>query len=152
METIGRVLGVFEAAEQREIRIQLASTLSAIVGQRLLPSADGTGVVVATEVLVNTPRIKDCLVDPAKSHAILESMEQGRETYGMQSFDQSLMDLLRAQKITRDTALRFASNPHDFDLRLRGVVQGPRSQAFESREPDSSTGLELDNDPRRRKK
>jgi twitching motility protein PilT len=155
IETVARILGIFEASEQREIRVQLASTLTAIVGQRLLPLASGKGVVVASEILINTPRIKDCLLDPSKAGQILQSMEQGRETYGMQSFDQSLMQLLREQKITREVALRFASNPHDFDLRLRGVVQGTAPAS----PPTGTTAgaveestLELDNDPRRRRK
>lgn len=126
LETINRVIGIFEPSEQREIRIQFASTLTAVVSQRILPRAPGpegqsTGVVVATEVLVNTPRVRDCLMDPGKTEQIWDAIEDGGAQYGMHSFDQSLLDLLKRGLITRATAVRNASRPTDLELKLRGV-------------------------------
>jgi twitching motility protein PilT len=127
VETINRVMGVFDPGSQREIRMQFAASLVAIISQRLVPTKPDpkTGrsesQVPAVEVLVNTPRVKGCLLDPSKTDQILEAMEQGSDSYGSQSFDQHLMYLLKNDVISKESALQFASNPSDFELRLRGI-------------------------------
>lgn len=127
IETVSRIIGVFEPEEQREIRMLFANSLTAIISQRLLPTATaarekGAGSVVpALEILVNTPRIRDLLMEPEKLSMVRSSIEQGFEAYGMQSFDQHLMVLLRQGLISKETAVRYSSNPTDFELKLRGI-------------------------------
>jgi twitching motility protein PilT len=119
METINRVLDLFPGAQQKEIRTSFAGALCGIVSQRLVPRADGIGRVPALEVLVNTGRVFDRLIDPDATDQIREVMASG-EFYGMQTFDQALVKLVKDGLVTRDEARRTATNPHDFDLALTG--------------------------------
>jgi twitching motility protein PilT len=135
LETVNRIIGVFEPEAQREVRMQFSSALMAVVSQRLIPrvpQGDGRdpGLVAAVEVLVNTPRVRDCLQDPNKTGFLREALEQGGDMYGMQSFDQDLMRLLRDQVISRDTAVSNSTSPADFELRLRGI-QSSQDARFE---------------------
>ena len=157
METVSRIIGVFEPEVEREIRHQFSSSLAAIISQRLVslaPDASGRvpGRFPAIEILINTPRIRDLLRDGTKNDQIREAIEAGVDLYGMQSFDQHLMALFRKNMITRETAIRNASNPADFELRLRGihgadagrwsgVKEGPPEKADHEMVGDS---LELD--------
>jgi twitching motility protein PilT len=88
---------------------------------RLVPKASGEGRCPAVEVLVATPFIRDCIVDKDKTHLIQGAITSGTSQYGMQSFDQSLLGLLRRQIITYDEALRWASNPDEFRLKFQGI-------------------------------
>ncbi len=123
-ETINRILGVFEPHEHQQIREQLASVLSAIISQRLASRKDGKGFVPAVEILINNQRTRDMIIDPVKTKELRMAIEQSRDTAGMQSFDQSLMDLLSSDVITYEEALRLATNPEDFALRFSGVSSG----------------------------
>jgi len=120
-ETINRIISVFPAYQQKQIRLQLASVLKAAVAQRLIPKKDGLGRVPGVEVLVNTPFIKDCIVDKDKTHLIAGAIAQGTSQYGMQTFDQSIFSLFERQLITYDEALRWASNVDEFKLRVQGI-------------------------------
>jgi twitching motility protein PilT len=120
-ETINRIVASFPPFQQKQIRLQLASVLKAVISQRLVPRADGSGRVPAAEVLLNTARIREYIEDKDKTRKIREAIQQGFVSYGMQTFDQSLMGLLKENLITLDEALRQASNPDDFALRVRGV-------------------------------
>lgn len=124
LETVNRILGVFEGEMQSQIRFQLSAALSAVISQRLVQriGSEGGGVVVATEVMVATSRIQDCLRDPKRTDEIREAIEMGAD-YGMHSFDQSLMKLLEKNIINREIAMRHASNPINFELKLRGIRQ-----------------------------
>ncbi len=125
-ETMGRVLGVFPPDAQPQIRQQLASVLSGIISQRLIPKkqVDGadTGLCLAAEVLVNSSRVKEILLDPTKSALLKDAIENGAQ-HGMQSFDQALMKLMEAGLINKDTALENASSASDFELKTRGIRQ-----------------------------
>lgn len=88
---------------------------------RLLPRADGKGRVPAVEVLIATAMIKDCIVDPDKTKLIPDTVEQGTLHYGMQSFDQSLFSLFKTGLITYEEALKRATNPDDFALKVKGI-------------------------------
>jgi twitching motility protein PilT len=123
LETVNRIIGIFDSASQQSIRFQLSAVLTAIVSQRLLPKADDSGVVVATEVLLNNARIREALCDPKKTDEIRDALEQGGEVDGMHTFDQCLTDFLERGLITKETAVRNASNPVNFELRLRGIRQ-----------------------------
>ena len=120
-ETINRIIAVFPPHQQKQIRLQLASVLKAVISMRLVPRADGQGRVPAVEVLVATAFIRDCIVDKEKTHLIQGAIESGTSQYGMQSFDQSLFGLLRRELITYDEALRWATNPDEFKLKVQGI-------------------------------
>jgi twitching motility protein PilT len=123
-ETINRIVGAFPPYQQKQVRIQLASLLKAVISQRLVPKADGKGRVPAIEVMINTARIKEYIEDKEKTKKIREAIAQGYVSYGMQTFDQSLMSLYKEGLISLDEALRQASNPDDLALRIRGVSSG----------------------------
>jgi len=120
-ETINRVISVFPPHQQKQIRIQLAAVLKAIVSQRLLPRADGLGRVPAVEVLISTAYIRDCIENKEKTKLIRDAITQGTSQYGMQTFDQSLYLLYKNGLITLDEALRRATNADEFKLKIQGI-------------------------------
>ena len=120
-ETINRVIGVFPPHQQENIRRQLAQIIKGVVSQRLVPTKDGRGRIAACEVMRASLRIKELIQDPERSHEIPESMEQTHVTLKTQTFDQALMQLLKAGKITYDTALAYANSPDDLALKISGV-------------------------------
>jgi twitching motility protein PilT len=120
-ETINRIIGVFPPYQHKQVRIQLGSILKGVISQRLVPRSDGTGRVPAVEVMINTTRIREYIEDKDKTRKIREAIAQGHVSYGMQTFDQSLMALHKDNLISMEEALRQASNPDDFALRVRGV-------------------------------
>ena len=122
METINRIVSVFPPYQQKQIRIQLASVIRGIISLRLIPTKDGKGRVPAVEVLVSTGRIRECIEDKEKTKDIRDAIAKGQTTYGMQTFDQSIMDLLNKGFISYEEALAQASNPDDFALRVKGVT------------------------------
>jgi twitching motility protein PilT len=120
-ETIQRIIAVFPPPEQKQIRLQLASTLKAIVSQRLVRKADGIGRVPAVEVLIATEYIRDCIINPDKTRLIHDAISAGVSQYSMQTFDQSLYDLYTQSLITLDEALSNSTNPDEFKLRIAGI-------------------------------
>ncbi len=120
-ETINRIISMFPPHHQKQIRIQLASVLKAVISMRLLPRADGRGRVPAVEIMINTPFIQDCIVTPEKTKLIKEAISQGVSQYGMQTFDQSLFSLYNKGHITFEEALKWASNVDEFKLKKIGV-------------------------------
>jgi twitching motility protein PilT len=122
VETVNRIISFFPPHQHQQIRLLLAATLRGVVCQRLLPRSDGPGRVPAVEVLVNTALVKEYIVDPMKTPLIIELIESGAIQYGMQSFDQSIMHLYKRGKISFEEALNQASNPDDFDLRVKGIT------------------------------
>ena len=120
-ETINRIIAVFPPHQQKQIRMQLASVLKAVVSQRLLPRADGAGRAAAVEVMITTPFIRDCIVDKEKTHQIHAAIGAGTSQYGMQTFDQAIFHLYEQKVVTYDEALRWASNKDEFKLRVQGI-------------------------------
>lgn len=120
-ETINRIISVFPPHQQKQIRIQLAAVLKAAISLRLVPRADGTGRVPATEVMIATPYIKECIENKERTKFIREQIALGTSQYGMQTFDQSLYQLYKSGLITLDEALRRASNSDEFKLKVQGV-------------------------------
>jgi len=120
-ETINRIIAVFPPHQQKQIRIQLASVLKAVISQRLMPKIDGRGRVPAVEVLISTAFIRDCIMDKEKTHLIHGAIAQGTSQYGMQTFDQSIFSLYEQGLVAYEEALRWASNVDDFKLRVQGV-------------------------------
>ncbi len=121
VETINRVISVFPPYQHKQVRMQLASVLRAIVSMRLVPKADGKGRVPAVEVLVATDMVKGCIEDPDKTKLIHDVVAEGTSQYGMQTFDQSLLDLYRKELISYEDALSRATKPNDFALMVKGV-------------------------------
>ena len=120
-ETINRIIAVFPPHQQKQIRMQLASVLKAVVSQRLLPKADGKGRAAAVEVMITTPFIRDCIVDKEKTHLIHSSIASGTSQYGMQTFDQAIFGLYEQKQVTYEEALRWASNKDEFKLKVQGI-------------------------------
>jgi twitching motility protein PilT len=120
-ETINRIIGTFPPHQHKQIRIALAASLRAVVSQRLLRRADGRGRVAAMEVMLCTARVRELLLEEGRAHELREAISQGHTNYGMQTFDQSLMLLLKRGLITKDEALSNCTNRDDFLLRLAGV-------------------------------
>jgi twitching motility protein PilT len=120
-ETINRIIAVFPPHQQKQVRLQLASVIKAIISQRLVPRADGQGRCPAVEVLISTPFIRDCVVDKERTHLIQGAIAAGTSQYGMQTFDQSLLGLLRRKLVSLEEALRWATNVDEFKLRVEGI-------------------------------
>jgi twitching motility protein PilT len=121
-ETINRIISVFPPYQQKQVRLQLSSILRAVISQRLVPRADGKGRVPALEVMISTARVRECIADKDRTKEIHDAIAKGFTTYGMQTFDQSLMSLVKDDLITYDEALKHVSNPDDFALRFRGIA------------------------------
>ncbi|GAB4328752.1 MAG: type IV pilus twitching motility protein PilT [Candidatus Zixiibacteriota bacterium] len=122
IETISRIISFFPPHQHQQIRLLLSGTLSAIISQRLLQRSDGPGRVPAMEVMIGTAAIRDAILDPEKTSTIYDLIESGSIQYGMQTFDQSIMRWYRQNVISFETAMEQASNPDDFDLRIRGIT------------------------------
>jgi twitching motility protein PilT len=120
-ETVNRIISVFPPHQQKQIRLQLASVLKAVISMRLVPRADGKGRVPAVEVLRSTQYIKDCIENKEKTKLIRDAIAAGTSQYGMQTFDQSLYRLYRSDLISFEEALRQATNPDEFKLKVAGI-------------------------------
>jgi len=120
-ETINRIIAVFPPHQQKQIRIQLASVLKAVISQRLISRVDNKSRAPAVEVLISTAFIRDCIMDKEKTHLIHGAIAQGTSQYGMQTFDQSIFYLFQQKLISYEEALRWASNVDEFKLKVQGI-------------------------------
>jgi twitching motility protein PilT len=120
-QTINRVLSFYAPHQQNEVRFMLASALAAVISLRLVPRVDRPGRVPAAEILINTAAVRDQIRDMSKSLNIPDLIREGTVQYGMQSFDQSLMQWYTRRAISYESALFHASNPSEFALRAQGV-------------------------------
>jgi twitching motility protein PilT len=142
VNTVNRVISMFPAEEQGIARLRLAESLQAVISQRLLPRADGSGRAAAIEVLIGTGAARDMIRDPARTPELHEYMRESREQYGMQTFDQHLMDLVAEGAVTYETALTAASNPADFQLEMRTLRRRPAVAATPAVEPQRPSPAE----------
>jgi len=117
-ETVNRIIDFFPPHEQKQIRLSLAESLRGILCQRLVQRQDGYGRCVAMEVLVNTGRLADAITDPEKTSSITALVGEG-QYYGMQTFDQHLVSLIRDGVISLEAAMLASSSPHDLTVELR---------------------------------
>ncbi|MHB0949127.1 MAG: type IV pilus twitching motility protein PilT, partial [Gemmatimonadaceae bacterium] len=124
--TILRIMAMFPPEEQDVVRIRLAESLSAVVSQRLLPRLDGKGRAVAAEIMVVTPAVRDMIAEN-RIGEIRDYIAEGRAQYGTQTFDQHLADLVTNHEVSFETARAAATNPSDFELKLR--MFGRKSQS-----------------------
>jgi len=116
-ETVNRIVDFFGSDQQEQVRVSLASALVGTICQRLIPRSDGSGRVPAAEIMVVNGRIQQAILDPLKTSEIDQIIAEG-EYYGMQSFDQSVANLIRDGMIELDEAMAAASNPHDLKIML----------------------------------
>ena len=143
--TILRIMAMFPPEEQEVVRIRLSETLNSVVSQRLLPRADGQGRAVAAEILIVTPAVRDMIADGKRIGEIRDYIAEGRDQYGMQTFDQHLSDLVQSGEVTFETAMMAATNPSDFELKMRmfrrvsTVISATELAALEAAHPTAET-------------
>lgn len=140
-ETINRIISVFPPFHQRQVRMQLSSVIKGVISQRLVPKIDGKGRVPAVEVMIGTARVRECIDDKEKTKQLPDAIAQGYTTYGMQTFDQSLMQLYSNKLITYEEAMRQSSNPDDFALKISGISSTSNStwDQFTAEEPEAES-------------
>ena len=130
VQTLSRLIAVFAAEEQDMIRVRLADSIQSVVSQRLIPTADGKGRVVACEVMVVTGTIRDCIQDVNRLDEIHDLIAEGKDTYGSQTFDQHLTAIVQEGLIGFEVAKAAANNPNDFDLKMNVFGTGtPQTSA-----------------------
>jgi twitching motility protein PilT len=111
---------------------------------RLIPRQDGNGRVPAVEVMMASSLIRECITDPAKTKLIRDYIEQGRVHYGMQSFDQSILQHYRSGAVSFDEALKWATNPEDFKLKVKGVRSTAEIATDEDGPSDESGDIRIE--------
>jgi len=131
--TVNRVVSMFPPEEQEIARLRFSEALHAVVSQRLLPRADGRGRAAALEVLLATGTARDMIREKKRTPSLHDYITESREQYGMQTFDQHLMDLVADDIVTYETALAASSNPSDFQLQVRTLRR--RSRVAPKTEP-----------------
>ena len=141
-QTISRIISFFPPHQHQEIRYLLASTLQAVASQRLVADPRGNGRFPAVEVMINTGTIKDFIRDPEKTVMIRQAIQEGVVQYRMQTFDQSLMQLYKQEKISLEAAIHASSNPHEFSLRLKGI-QGSSDTTWDQFEKGDGAKAEV---------
>jgi twitching motility protein PilT len=120
-QTLNRIISFYPPHQHQEIRMVLATALQAVVSLRLVPRADGRGRVPAAEVLINTAAVAENIRDIEKALNIPDLIAEGTVSYGMQSFDQSLMKWFKDGMISYESAIFYSTNPSEFALRVSGV-------------------------------
>jgi twitching motility protein PilT len=120
-QTVNRIVSFYPPHQHEEVRYLLAASLQAVISMRLIPRADRKGRIPAVEIMINTETVRECLLDPTRSSSLRTTIAEGVSQYGMQTFDQSLMDLYRRSWISLEEALRNSSMPTEFALRVKGV-------------------------------
>ena len=118
-ETVNRIVDFFPSFQHHQVRLTLAEVLKGVISQRLVQLADGQGRTAAIEAMVVTGRIADRIVDPGSPGDSIEEQIADGEYLGMQTFDQSLLQLLTSGRITLQTAIAAATNPHDLQVALQ---------------------------------
>ncbi|MBI1798067.1 MAG: type IV pilus twitching motility protein PilT [Candidatus Eisenbacteria bacterium] len=121
VQTLQRIISFYPPHQHEEIRLSIASNLRAVISQRLIPRRDGTGRVPAVEIMVSTPTIREYILNPEKTPLIHSVVAEGATQYGMQTFDQSVLQLLRDGAITEEEALKNCNNPNELSLKLKGI-------------------------------
>jgi twitching motility protein PilT len=142
-ETITRIVSAFPPHQQAQVRLQLASIVKGVISQRLVPRADGKGRVPAVEVMVSTARIRECIADKDRSKELPDAIAKGFTTYGMQTYDQSLMSHVKRGLVTYDEALTHVANPDDFALRYKGIASTSDGTWDDFEKEDSPEDMDL---------
>ena len=142
-QTVSRIISFFPPHQHQEIRYLLASTLQAVISQRLVTDTDGLRRLPACEILISTSTIREYIREPEKTVMIRQAIQEGYVQYQMQTFDQSLMQLHRDGRISLDVALQASSNPHEFMLRVKGIQASSDTtwQRFEGQPDDGKPAM-----------
>ena len=142
VQSIQRIISFYPPHQHPEVRMALAANLRAVVSQRLIPRKDGAGRIPAVEVMITTPTVREYILDPEKVPLLHQLIAEGVTQYGMQTFDQSVLALLREGLITEEEALRNCNNPNELALKLKGIAAtSDRTwQPIEAGEGGSSSG------------
>lgn len=140
--TIMRVISMFPPEQQDVVRIRMSEALHAVISQRLLPRKDLTGRAVACEIMINTPTISDLILNQ-KVGEIRDYMAEGRDQYGMQTFDQHLAELVTQGVVTFETALAASTRPADFQLQMSMFTQSDRSASEAPQDPFTAGATSL---------
>jgi len=122
VDTVNRITDFFPPSQHQQVRSQFATCLRAVISQRLVPRKSGAGRIAAVEVLIGTPLLKERIRMQVDGSQIVSLIEEGRDTYGMQTFDQHLYELWEAETVSEEMAIQFASSPKDLSLRIRGLI------------------------------
>jgi twitching motility protein PilT len=122
VQTVQRMISFYPPHQHEEVRMSIASNLRAVICQRLVPRRDGGGRVPAVEIMVNTPTIREYILNADKLPLIQSAVAEGVTQYGMQTFDQSALALLRQGVITEEEAIRNCNNPNELSLKLKGIA------------------------------
>ncbi len=150
-ETVSRIVNAFPPHQQSQARAQLSMLLKAVVSQRLVPRKDGQGRVPAVEIMISTSRIRELMLDETHTKEIRDAIAEGQEPYQMQTFDQSLRQLLQRDLISYEEALLQATNRDDFALRMSGIeatapddwyTSGSSGEAPTTGKPDKGFDIE----------
>ena len=139
VQTLQRIISFYPPHQHEEVRLSIASNLRAVISQRLIPRRDGTGRVPAVEVMMSTPTIREYILNPEKTPLLHSVVAEGVTQYGMQTFDQSVLGLLRDGVITEEEALKNCNNPNELSLKLKGIsaASDRQWQAVEEHKDDS---------------
>jgi len=121
VQSIQRIISFYPPHQHDEIRMSMSANLRAVVSQRLIPRRDGAGRVPACEIMVSTPTIREYILDQDKLPLVHSVVGEGVTQYGMQTFDQSVLALLREGLITEEEALKNCNNPNELSLKLKGI-------------------------------
>ncbi len=122
VETVNRIIAAFPVNEQKEVRLQLSTTIEAVISQRLLKRMDGKGMVPAVEIMIATELVREAILETEKVQNIRRSIELNRNTLGTQTFDQSLLELYKNSLVSFEEAKENATNPNDFALIAKGIM------------------------------
>ncbi|MGE0763567.1 MAG: type IV pilus twitching motility protein PilT [Bdellovibrionales bacterium] len=146
VETVNRVVSAFEMHQQNQVRMQLASVLKAVVSQRLARRFDNQGFIPAVEIMINNPRVREIIERNETGATLHNVIEEGGIGWGMQTFDQSLMELVMSGKVLFEEALSLSTSPEDFRIRYSGVSQDGRewSDSSEHRQRINKAMKEMD--------
>ncbi len=144
-ETINRIISAFPPHQHKQIRMMLSSIIKGIISMRLLPRADGKGRIAAVEILMASSLIRECILDETKTKQIRDFVAKGKLHYGMQTFDQCLLDLYKGGLVTYDECIKAASNVEDFKLKVKGVTSGTdgeEEEKLDMSEKDDEMGID----------
>ena len=133
IQSIQRILTFYEPHEQDEIRRVLGDNLRAVVSQRLLPRIGGQGRLPAVEIMLNTPTIREYILEPTKTVMIRDAIQSGATQYKMQSFDQAMLQMVEKKLVSPESAIQHASRPNEFALYLQGIL-GTSTNVFATTE------------------
>ena len=141
-DTINRVMGIVEGEKKKLFRMKFAASLKAIICQKLVIKKDGSGLVPVVEILINNPRIRKILEDQSESTSSLyEIIEESKEVWGMQSFNQHLIELVEKDIISQETALQVSPSPEKLNIHFSGLSRGKKAKLVESDKSNSQERL-----------